>query len=367
MSLEYSKMLNFLHSMAARQGKPLGATFELTSRCTLNCKMCYIHRSCFDCETIKYEKDTNWWISLAEQVKSSGVLTLLLTGGEPTLRDDFDEIYTFCHSSGLLTSVNTNGTLLTDNRKALFEKYRPQRLNITLYGFSANTYEALCSNGKMFETVKNNIIDINKAGIPVRLNYTITEYNKHELEQVFDFAASLKIPAMGTSYLFPPTRTFEKTEGFQRFPPREAGKLKLEWRRKVFGDNLLSERYSHFLKGFELRNDNVECDEQSGFRINCRAGLTTFWVSWDGKISPCGMITEPSFPINDFNEAWNQIKESRNSIMLPAKCRNCKIKDFCDGCAGINKSENGASDIAADYMCKYAEAYYEACRELFEK
>ena len=49
------------------------------------------------------------------EIKEAGCLYLLLTGGEPLLREDFPEIYTFAKHNGFLVTVFTNGTLLTDN------------------------------------------------------------------------------------------------------------------------------------------------------------------------------------------------------------------------------------------------------------
>ena len=83
--------MNRLFTKAGESGTPLGGTFELTARCCLDCRMCYIHRKESDLSARVKEKDTEWWLSLARQAKEKGTLILLLTGGEPLLRRDFDE------------------------------------------------------------------------------------------------------------------------------------------------------------------------------------------------------------------------------------------------------------------------------------
>lgn len=367
MSVYYNSLLDKLHFLAAQRGIPIGATFELTSRCTLDCKMCYIHRAANDLKVISSEKSTDWWLNIANKSQEAGVFSLLLTGGEPMIRNDFDEIYSACHNSGMLTSVNTNATLISDKRKDLFCKLRPQRLNITMYGYSAETYEKLCGNGKVFETVKNNILDLKKQGISIRLNYTITPLNHEDMYKVFDFAEENGIVTAATSYLYPPTRLPDNISAPFRSSPEQAAEFKLEWKRRLIGDDILSSRFERFKKGSTAIDINEECDEINGDRINCRAGKTTFWISWDGKMTPCGVMTSPVTEITDFNDAWNYIKEKRNDIYLPAKCKTCVIKDFCDVCAGVNMSETGATDEVSEYMCRYGKHYYEVCKEQFDR
>ena len=89
----YNLFINKLF-MKADLGKiPLAGTFELTSRCTLDCKMCYIHKGICNKEAQSREKSTEWWLKLAEECKKRGTLNLLLTGGEPLIRNDFKDIY----------------------------------------------------------------------------------------------------------------------------------------------------------------------------------------------------------------------------------------------------------------------------------
>ena len=83
----------YLHTKANAAGVPASATFELTSRCNFNCKMCYVHsQSSALCKS--QEKSAEWWINLGKKAAEQGVVFLLLTGGEPLLREDFKEIYT---------------------------------------------------------------------------------------------------------------------------------------------------------------------------------------------------------------------------------------------------------------------------------
>lgn len=81
---------------------------------------------------------------MAEHCKGSAAMrhvVLLLTGGEPFIRPDFEEIYRRCRELGIIVSINTNGTMLGEKQVELLRKLPPQRVNITLYGASEATYE----------------------------------------------------------------------------------------------------------------------------------------------------------------------------------------------------------------------------------
>ena len=64
---------------------PLDSTIELTHRCPMDCRMCYLHR-------ISRELSTDELKKVLDQLAREGCLFLLLTGGEPFLREDLMEI-----------------------------------------------------------------------------------------------------------------------------------------------------------------------------------------------------------------------------------------------------------------------------------
>lgn len=355
--MRYDAFINLLHNRAGKTGTPLSGTFELTPRCTLDCKMCYIHRRENDCAALAGEKSTEWWLSLAGKLRERGNLVMLLTGGEPMLRDDFDVIYTDCVKNGQLVSVNTNATLITDERKDMFRNLLPQRINVTLYGASEDTYEKLCGNGKMYPVVRNTIEELVKAGITVKLNFTMTPYNAGDLQAVYDFSKKLDIPLEATGYNFPPVRVEGTSDGGRRFSCAEAAERKLAWRTLVFGEQELRSRFDILRKGGILSADAMEDCADCGEKINCRAGSSAFWVTWDGKLTPCGMMNAPSAMLGDFDEAWAVIRAAREKMMLPAKCKACKLKSVCDVCAAVCYAENGRTDLVPEYMCSMTKEY----------
>ena len=112
--------------------------------------MCYIHTQGQDKNSLQKELTLEQWLDIGRQAVDAGMIYLLLTGGEPTLRADFPQIYEGMARMGVLISVNTNGVFLPPNLLELFKRYPPEKINITLYGMSSDTYGELCRNAPAF-------------------------------------------------------------------------------------------------------------------------------------------------------------------------------------------------------------------------
>ncbi len=359
MELSYDRLINSLFAKAEKSGTPLAGSFELTSRCTLNCKMCYIHRNISDKSAISQEKDTIWWLELAKKAKNAGMLLLLLTGGEPMARQDFDEIYTECKKMGFLLSVNTNATLIDEKKINLFKEFPPQRLNITLYGTSRETYQKLCGNADAYDKAVKAISLLKENGINIKLNYSITPYNSDDMLNAYDFAKSIDLPIQSVSYMFSPVRACGEAV---RLSPARAAKAQFNWQRHHLGNN------EEFLKYLQYKNNSLyPQSEECGERINCRAGSTTFWVTYDGKMTPCGMMTNPSVSAEDFDTAWQTMRSDRQKIMLPKKCMTCDMRKICDMCAAVSLAECGKSDEVPPYACEKAHEYRKLCEEFIRR
>ena len=137
------KLTEYLHAKAAQQGVPLSGTFELTPCCNMACKMCYVRMTKAEQEALSPLRTSQEWIELGRNAKEKGMLYLLLTGGEPFLRQDFREIFQSLHHMGLILSINSNGTLINEETVEWLKQTPPSRINITLYGASDETYERL--------------------------------------------------------------------------------------------------------------------------------------------------------------------------------------------------------------------------------
>ena len=223
------KYRELLFAKAGGQGIPLSGTFELTARCNLDCRMCYIHKRENDRAARERELSTEQWLSLAKECQQAGTLLLLLTGGEPLLRPDFREIYTGCRRLGMMVSINSNATLIDERMVEFFASDPPSRINITLYGASPETYGRLCGDPSAYERVVKAILALQAAGVLVKLNFSITPYNRQDAVKVYQFAKDHGLAVQAASYMFPPVRACEQgCYSPDRMTPEEAAQAQMD-------------------------------------------------------------------------------------------------------------------------------------------
>lgn len=347
----------YMFAKASQAGIPLSGTFELSPICNFTCRMCYVRKTRKEVEQSPRPMMTcEQWLDLAKQLKEEGMLYLLLTGGEPFLWPDFWKLYTELTKMGFLISINTNGSLINDEVVERLKKMPPTRINITLYGASDETYEALCQTKGVFSKVDRAITALQDAGITVKLNCSLTPENVRDLEKIVDYAQQKKLIVEVAAYMFPPLRRDESMVGKnERFTPQEAAFYNMKRYRLQYGE----ETYYRYLEkvaagtAFPPVLDESCVDPVDG-KLKCRAAKSAFWITWDGWLTPCGMMTQPKIDVTvgAFKDNWNRLIEVGNNIRLTGICESCESRQMCHFCAAVALAETGSFSGVPQYLCE---------------
>lgn len=358
----------YLHRRGRRLGLPISGNFELTARCNFNCPMCYVHMTPDQLRASgRQELTAQQWLDIAKAAKDKGMIFALLTGGEPLVRKDFFEIYDGMREMGILISINSNGSMLKGEILERFLNAPPIRFNISLYGGSNKTYKNMCGL-PAYEDVKDNIRRLRQAGVDVGLNLSITPYNKDDLRRIYADALELDVNVRATSYMYPPVRINGEQYGCgNRLSSTESAKYSVAWDELRFSEEEFNARAESFL---QLTLPEQEgCPMEEGEGVQCRAGSTAFWMTWDGRMLPCGMMTTPvAYPLEvGFDTAWDLIRNETGKIKLPGKCVTCEYKEICGACAAVCYTETGKFEGVPEYMCDRAAAIVEETRKVYEE
>lgn len=356
-----------LHARGLVKGVPVSGTFELTPRCNFQCKMCYVHLSEEEKRTQGKELTKEEWIQIGKEAKEAGVVFLLLTGGEPFLRPDFMEIYQALKKMGFLISINTNGSLIRGKILEQLCNDPPARINITLYGGCNDTYEKLCGT-PMFEQVLENIEQLQKAGVSVRLNVSLTPYNCTDVESIFKIARERNLHVRYSAYMNPPVRVDKNAVGTKnhRFNPEDAAKFTVEMEKIYLSKEEFCKKAEGIMHGVKKEN---KCQATVGSKMLCRAGRTAFWITWDGRMLPCGMFSNRGTYVKDvgLQGAWEKTKQDAEVIRMPAECLNCSKKEICSVCAAMCQSETGDFHKKPEYICCMTEALLDNYETTYKK
>ena len=346
----------------AMLGIPVSGNFELTPRCNLRCKMCYVRLTLEQMAPIGRERTAEEWLALGRAAKDAGMVFLLITGGEPTLRADFPEIYEGLTQMGLSISINTNGTLLTPQLRRLWHRLPPAQVNITLYGTCREDYDALCGNPDAFDAVVDGLDWLKREGILVHLNTTIVPTNVHKWTQIEEFAKAQGLELRMTVYCFPPNR--RDCHCFERLEPEAAGEL-------IVQDVYYREGPAAIkAKTLDLQSPQPHsCELDNGEPMQCMAGRSQFWLTWNGDMTPCAMLTQPvTHPFKDgFSTAWDALRERCDPIRLCPDCVTCPDQKSCMNCAAVTFAETGRFDGKPEYMCRLNRGYLNALNKLAQE
>ena len=357
---------SYLHQKGRRLGLPIAGNFELTARCNFNCPMCYVHLTPEQLkDSGKKELTAQQWLDIARAAKDRGMVYALLTGGEPLVREDFFEIYDGMRAMGILISINTNGSMLKGKNLEHFLENPPVRVNISLYGGSNETYQNMCGI-PAYDQVKENIRALRQAGIDVNVNLSITPYNKDDIAQIYEDAKELNVSVKASSYMYPSVRVNGSQYGCgDRLSCAEAAKCAVEWDMLRLTEEEFAMRAESMA---QLKINEQECSPtESGAGIQCRAGFSSFWMTWDGRMLPCGMMTTPvANPLEvGFDKAWEQIRLASAEIRTPAKCVSCDLKKICGACAAVYYTETGKFDQVSEYVCQRAKDIVRITQEVY--
>ena len=355
-----------LLDQAKRTRTPANGSIELLPLCNMNCDMCYVRLGREEMEAKGRLHTADEWLEIGRQMKDAGVLFLLLTGGEPFLYPDFRRLYLELRKMGMIITINTNGTLIDEDLAEFFGKYKPRRVNITLYGTDEETYANLCHYPGGYEKTLRGIRLLREQGVDVKVGGSLARANQDDLDKLLDIGEELDIPVRVDTYMMPATRERDLPYNMQsRLNPEEAARARIHALKREMGPEL----FPQYVRQSVERADHPEPAEAKPGHMSCMAGQCSFTINWQGEMRPCVILTEPAISVFEggFEAAWKYIVEETHKILLNEKCSTCHMRHLCRTCAASALLETGSYDGVPDYMCRYAGESLRILREEWEK
>jgi MoaA/NifB/PqqE/SkfB family radical SAM enzyme len=155
---------------------------ELTEKCNFACVHCYLERK------IQPKFDLKLARMISDVAYDSGFPFVYLTGGEPTLHPEFEEIYRAFREKGYVVTVYTNAAILRESTFELFGTMAPTSIEVTLYGMSEETYGKMAQNKRGFRPALDNVVRLRQMGLGVALKYSLTTLTVDDFPAFLEFA-----------------------------------------------------------------------------------------------------------------------------------------------------------------------------------
>jgi len=339
---------------------------ELTARCNMNCRHCYINLSANDKLAKLNELSLEEIEKIADQALELGAVWVLLTGGEPLLRSDFEEIFLLLKHKGFLVSVFTNATLIKPDHLSLFRKYPPRDIEITIYGASENVYESVTRVSGSYNEFMRGINMLNDAGIPIRLKSMAIRSNMDEIEAMADFGQKFSKdyyrydPVLHLRYDRDESRNREIIS--ERLNPEEIAKIE-----KMDNVRIETMKKNHDKYYFDTFAENLD-----NHLFKCGAGNGSFTVGYDGTFRLCSSLWAPGTTVNlrdiSLRDAWEKFVPHVRDFEFYDEhqidiCSRCPIVNLCLNCPAHAYLETGYMKAVVPYFCQVAHARAEALNE----
>jgi len=335
--------------------------WEVTRSCNLSCVHC---RASAEKGPYAGELSAEQGKKLLEEIAAFSKPVIILTGGEPLLREDIYELAAHGDGLGLRMVLATNGTLVTEESARQMREAGIQRVSISLDGPDADSHDAFRQMPGAFAGSLAGIAALKKAGMEFQINTTITSTNRHSLSAMMDLAVRLGAAAHHIFLLVPTGRG-----------------------RDLAGEAISSQDYEDTLQAFY--SASLSCPiplkatcaphyyrilRQKGAAGNkppleghgalhavtrgCLGGISFCFISHTGQVQPCGYLELNCGEVlaTGFEAIWKDaavFQKLRNPEAFGGKCGRCEFFRICGGCRAR------AYELTGDYLAEEPFCIYE--------
>lgn len=347
-TIAFEEFLRPHASRMIRERIPHSVMVEITHRCNFRCVHCYCPPRALRTGELTVDEFGRVFDQLAE----AGTLQVVLTGGDPLLRPDFPEIYRAAKERGFLLVVYTNAALVTESIVDLFSAYRPRRVEVTLYGLSEATHDAVTRIKGAHRHVYDNIRRMLDRGLSVTLKSVALTLTAHEIHRMKAFADDL-----GVDFRF---------DG--RIHPRIDGSFKpLDYR---LSPEALVEVETSLPEAEEQLRVQYEqlpaYDSDDGAVFMCGAGVVSATVDPYGRLHLCTTLRKPGFDLlaGQLPESWNgEVRRIRAARRSPAALEAARQEGWVEKCPGFSYLEQGDLETISPFILDVARAEKRAVRD----
>jgi MoaA/NifB/PqqE/SkfB family radical SAM enzyme len=351
--------------VAALPRIPLAGSIDFTYRCNNNCRHCWL-RIPPDSPEGNRELSVGEIIDLVEAARAMGCRKWSISGGEPMLRPDFEEIFDHVTSRAGAYTLNTNGTLITPGIARLMKR-KGSKL-VALYGATAGVHDGITRNPGSFEAMMRGVAYLKEAGAGFTVQIIPMKDNYHQYAGMLRLAESLSRSwRIGASWLYlSASRDQEKNREIraQRLTPADVVEL-----------DRPDPAYDQWL---EDDRGEVLCPSATGLDpvAPCILQGQAFHVDPYGGMSFCQFIKDPVLRLDlrrtAFSEIWEKAlpelagRRSGESDDL-GPCVSCARRKDCRWCPAFAYLEEGSPRAKVDYLCAVAKETRRYKREWEER
>jgi heme b synthase len=300
-----------------------------------------------------------------DDISSFAQPVVVLSGGEPLLRNDVFDIAAYGTEKGLRMCLATNGTLVTEKICQKIKKAGIRMVSLSLDGSTAEVHDDFRNQQGAFDGTIRAAALFKKNEIPFLVNSSFTKRNQEEIPKVYKLAKKIGATAW---YMFMIVPTGRGQDIMDELISAENYEEILNWHYQMEKeeDELLvrptcAPHYYRIIlqkskeEGEKFKRRSLKFS--TGGSKGCLAGQLICLIDVDGEVLPCSYFPKSAGNIREksFKNIWENsklFKELRNFKSYKGSCGRCEYLNVCGGCRARSYSMTG-DYLAEEPFCNY--------------
>lgn len=332
--------------------------WEVTRSCNLDCAHC---RASSSTGPYPGELSTEEGFRFLDDLAAFSQRVVILTGGEPLLREDIFELAAYGTAKGLRMVMATNATLVDEGMAKKMLAAGIKRVSVSIDGPDQDSHDAFRRVSGAFAGAMAGIAAMKWAGMEFQINTTITRNNLGQLAAIHELALGLGAAAHHIFLLVPTGRGKEMAD--QSIAPA-AYEETLHWFHQMSREcpiQLKATCAPHYFRILHQQKDSSWKKAASPLQAmtrGCMGGSSFCFVSHTGQAQPCGYLELDCGQLKEqsFHDIWHNSKifnELRNLNLYEGKCGRCEFLKVCGGCRAR------AYEVSGNYLAEEPYCVYE--------
>ncbi len=337
----------------ARTGQlPHVVAWNLTRRCNLECAHCYI--SAGPWQARGDELSTADCLQILDQVLAvNSNPMLILTGGEPLVRDDLEQIVERAAEAGATVVLGTNGTLITAERVASLKKAGLLGVAVSVDSLDPRYHDRFRHGDGALQQTLDAVEVLRDARLDFIVQTTVTRGNRSELGALAAWAAERGAVSFNVYFVVQTGRA----SGMDGLSPEENEEVLTELaalEREYRGRMMVRSKCQPAI--MRVVHESDPDSPLLTYETRCPCGIHYCRITPDGKVTPCPFTPAVAGDLReqDFASIWydSPVFESLRSGTPGGKCGRCEYREICGGCRA-RAFANSGDLMAADEACAY--------------
>ncbi|MDR4496780.1 MAG: radical SAM protein [Candidatus Scalindua sp.] len=359
-------------------------SWNLTKSCNLSCSHCYLPTNNPKNLSKKYstfpeqrqytkpsapsdkktddnqELDTDTAIQVINDISAINPnIILILTGGEPLLRDDIFDLSKHASQKGMMVLLGTNACLIDDATAGRLKENGFSGIGISLDSLDPELHDEIRGVKGSWNKAVEGIDACKREGLEVQIQTTVFKKNYNEIPEIVAFASDKGVKVFNLFFLVCTGRGQDLTditpEQYEK-ALQQIYKLHTQYEGKMLVSAKCAPHYRRV--AYEMNPESALLKYYSG---GCPAGTNYVRITPEGNVTPCPYMDTSCGNLREksFREIWDTSKvlEELRNADLKGRCGECEFVSLCKGCRARALATTG-DQMAEDSWCDYEPGKY---------